>query len=278
MDSKRKLKLLSVIPIVSTIIIFFLTINKLKKEKASFKKWLIFNLIWFVSGMTMSVIGACLKTFNFPVLQAVIMWFIMVITNFSFISLHIPAGAASNKKQKKSPSIRNKIVLLILIFGIILSILVGFLFMMDESLSYPDNNGASDTSLCTIKIDEILNTVNNFSATWSAESYSGGKTNIKGKLEYADYDNIAFSCKRIDGIATLQATKVMDDIITIVIDSTVSAGNAEIFILIDNKYYCNVDMSSIQTLELNDISGKTIVVRMAAESAEVNVNIKRSIN
>lgn len=278
MDSKRKLKLISVIPIVSTIIIFFLTIGKLKKEKAPFKKWLIFNLIWIVSGITVGVIGAWFKNFNFPILQAVIMWLIMVITNFSFIGLHITTGVVPNKNQVLLPSVRNKIVLPILILGIIVSIFVGFLFMMDESLSYPDNNGASDTSLCTIEIDEILNTVNNFSAQSISESYTGGKTNINGELEYADYDNIAFSCKRINGIATLQATKVMDDRIKIVIDSTVSTGNAEIVILIDNNYYCNVDTGCIESLVLNDISGKTIIVRMATESAEVNVNIQRGIN
>lgn len=276
MNSKQ-LKYISVIPVVSTIVIFFVTLNKLKRQNASCKKWLFFNLIWFVSGITMCIVGALFKYISFPLLQAVVMWLIMVVTNLAFIQILIDPSTTPEKKQVKFLTIKHKAVLFILIPSAILSLLVSYLFMVEMSPSYPDNNGASDTSLCAIEIDEIINTANNFSALGIYESYTGEKTNVIGELEYADYDNITFACKKVDGITTLQATKVMSDTISIIIDSTVTAGNAEIIILVDNEYYCHVDTGCIQPVEINNISEKTIAVRLAAESAELNVTIKRNI-
>lgn len=277
MDWKKKQRLISLIPFVSTIIIFFVTIYNFKRENASYRKWFLFNLIWFATGITLCIVDAFFKTSNLSHLQTAIMWLILVISNFGFINIQIATNVVTEKKKAQIPSIQKKIVFSILIIGVILSILIGCLFMMDGSQGYTDNNGASDTSLCSIKIDEILNTSNNFSATLVSDSYTGGKTQVKGELEYADYDNVVFACKRIDGIITLQATKVTDDTITIVVDSSVKTGNAEILILVDDKYYCNVDTNRIQSIELSNISEKTIVVRMATESAEVNVNVIRSI-
>ena len=76
---------------------------------------------------------------------------------------------------------------------------------------------------------------------------------------------------------TLQATKTAQDNISIEISSELSEGNMEILIMIDNQYYSHVPINQTSTINLSNISEIMVTVQLAAESAKLNVSVKRYV-
>lgn len=278
MNYKKIQKAISIIPFVSTVIILIATIHNLKCQNAPFRKWIRFNLTFFVTGTALSILDAIFVNVNAPMMQVVITTLVLAIANFCFIDLQvIPTTPNKGRYQTQMTGFSKRgIILLIGLIGAVLSFLVVSLFLGSDSTSGLDANGPDDTSLSFITLDEILATVDNYSATWVQDSCKGQKTHVVGEMEDSDYDNISFRCKQVDGIRTLQSTKVATDSVTLNIESVMKSGNMEIVILLDDTYYCHVKTNCKQTIELNDIAGKTIIVRMAAESAEVDLTVTRS--
>ena len=96
-------------------------------------------------------------------------------------------------------------------------------------------------------------------------------------LEKYDYDRVTFSRQEVHGVRTLQATKTTCNTMILDVDSTVTCGNAELFIFVDDAYYQSIDINQVVSVQLEDITGKTVVVKIAAESAELNVFLKRTL-
>lgn len=163
------------------------------------------------------------------------------------------------------------VVIAIIIFAILYSIsLVCF-----PTVNIVDSNGTEKNSLAAITTDEIQSTTNHYTAIKAYSSSSGSKSNIRGKLEEFDYDEYSFSSEKISGIKTIMATKVDCNELTLYIDSKLSAGNMGIYILIDGQYYDCVEPDQAKTIVLQDIANKTIVVKLAAESADLSVTLVR---
>ncbi len=144
-------------------------------------------------------------------------------------------------------------------------------------VEFADTNGPDNFALNTITREDILNTRNNHSAIRSSKKYWGSGTKIRSGI-YQDYDcdNISCSYGRIDGICILQATKISGNSLTLNINSTVEEGNAEIVILIDGEYYCSVNVNQNQSITLQNISNKEIIVKLAGESAKMKVDVSRT--
>ena len=84
--------------------------------------------------------------------------------------------------------------------------------------------------------------------------------------------------KKFSGIDTLQATQTDSNSMTLTVESTLNSGNMEIIIVIDGEYYQHIPTGSKQTIVLEDIAGKLVLVKMAAESADVRVVVERVID
>jgi hypothetical protein len=59
------------------------------------------------------------------------------------------------------------------------------------------------------------------------------------------------------------------------VSSQLEEGNLEIIIVVDGEYYAHVPINQTSSVALSDIAGKTVLVKMAAESAKVSVVVKR---
>lgn len=140
-----------------------------------------------------------------------------------------------------------------------------------------DTNGPDNTNLTVITMDEILSDADEYSSYLSKSTRKGSQTNASGRLSTYDYQECSFSCKRISGVMTLQATKIPYNTLTLKCSSQLDAGNLEIVIVVDGEYYCHVPIDQIASVELTDIGSKTVVVKVAAESATLNVSVQRDV-
>lgn len=264
-------KKLYIIPFISTIVILLITLVELIRNKASRGIWFRFNLALFFSIAALGILTGLLASY----LRVVAYILALLVLNKYLINLQLLT--TSPKKERSVPVFSSRItIFLIGLIGAVISIVAVYIFLSNDSSSIRDMNGAEDTSLVSISVDEMLLTKGNYSATLVQASNSGQKTQVAKELEEYDSDNITFRCKKIDGVRTLQATKVPYDTVVISIESAIKSGNMEMIVLIDDTYYCHVPTNCMHKLEIKDAIGKTIIVRMAAESAEVEVTISRS--
>lgn len=83
------------------------------------------------------------------------------------------------------------------------------------------------------------------------------------------------SFEKIHGVVILQVTKVSVNIITLNIKSYVESGNAEIVIVIDGEYYCSVDVNQDQSIMIQDVREKEVIIKLAGEGAKIRIDVTR---
>ncbi len=141
---------------------------------------------------------------------------------------------------------------------------------------FVDTNGPEDFALTEITRNDILRKDNNYRSSMASERHSGYHTNIIGtRLRDCDYDHISRSFGKIHGVVILQATKISGNTLTLNINSSIESGNAEIVIIIDGEYYCSVDVNQNQSITLQNIANKEILVKLAGEAAKMKIDITR---
>lgn len=266
----------SIIPIWSTFFIAIVTMVELKRRKASVKLWAYFILTFFLFGIMVFLMNTFIMTGQHVVLNIIVSGLILAIANILFVEFQIiSAKPQSNKREK---SFNKKIVICCVMVGaVIAGIAILLSALLAPSVDIKDINGRENTSLAVIDTNDILSSTNNFSAFSSNSSQSGGHTGVVGKLKKYDYDKVTFRCKKISGIKTLQVTKAISDQMTLEIDSQLDTGNMEIIIIVDGDYYDRVAANKVSSVVLTGIIGKTVIVKMAAECATMNISIKRLV-
>ena len=160
---------------------------------------------------------------------------------------------------------------------VIVAILIAVIISLTSESDFIDTNGPENFALTEITRDDILIKDNNYRSSMVSEKHSGYHTNIIGtRLRDVDYDYISRSFGKIHGVIILQATKISGNTLTLNISSSMEAGNAEIVIIIDGEYYCSVDVNESQTVTLQDVSNKEIIVKLAAEDAKMKIDVTRA--
>lgn len=179
-----------------------------------------------------------------------------------------------NKKSKN----KLKFVLLITIpIVIILAFVIGLIIVFSSSSDFVDTNGPENFSLVELTRGDILKSDKNYRASMESKQRSGGRTYVVGtKFREYDRDCITVSYGKIHGVTILQATKMFGNTLTININSSIEKGNAEIIVTIDGEYYCSVPANQNQSITLQDVSGKEVIVKLAGEDAKIKVDIVRT--
>ena len=161
--------------------------------------------------------------------------------------------------------------------GAILAVLAFLLlFGFDLAGGIEDTNGALDTSLVTVTREDVLARENSYSAIMLQSRNVGSDTNVGGRFDEYDSDFCAVSARKISGVLTIQATNVNAEKLTLKIDSTLMAGNMEIFLIVDGEVMRMAEVNKTETITLMDIAGKDVVVKIGAESAQMEVSVKRT--
>ena len=198
---------------------------------------------------------------------------IELISSFDELSMHSNVENFENKKNKH----KLKLALLITIpTVIILALMIGIIIMFLTPSDFIDTNGSENFTLVELTKEDILKSDKNYSASMESIKCSGKRTYVVGtKFREHDHDCITASFGKIHGFTVLQATKIFDNTLTLNINSSVEKGNAEIIITVDGEYYCSIAVNQNQSITLQDISGKEIIVKLAGEDAKVKVDIIR---
>jgi hypothetical protein len=159
---------------------------------------------------------------------------------------------------------------------VIVAILIAVIISLTSESDFVDTNGPENFALTEITRDDILNKDNNYRSFMVSERHSGRHTNIIGtRLRDYDYDHISRSFGKIHGIVILQATKISGNTLTLNISSSVESGNAEIVIIVDGEYYCSVDVNQDQSITLQNVSNKEVIVKFAGEEAKMKIDVTR---
>jgi hypothetical protein len=160
--------------------------------------------------------------------------------------------------------------------AIIVAILIAVIISLASESNFVDTNGPENFALTEITRDDILSKNNNYRSSMVSEQHSGRHTNIIGtKLRDVDYDHISRSFGKIHGVVILQATKISGNTLTLNINSSVESGNAEIVIIVDGEYYCSVDVNQNQSITLQNIANKEIIIKLAGEGAKMKIDVTR---
>jgi len=243
----------------------------------SYKKILVVLLVSFLIMLTAIMIYLYMSASNeaFPetedLLIAILLLGLFVIP-FVFLIGNYAKKANARVIRIFFVIARYQLLLIFLIFC------VGFVLMCISNNSHiEDRNGSEQTNLAEIKREDILTSDDDFTAFSHGESFSGSRTNVDGELKKYDWQYCSFKSNKISGVKTLQATKTDSQTITLDFSSQLEKGNLEIVIIIDGKYYTNAFINESYSITLTDIAGKTVIVKLAAESASVNVSVSRKL-
>ena len=272
---QRFQKLSSVIPFYSSIFVFIVTMIELKRKNASAKDWFFFLLTFFLSGIFLYILNTVIMTGKYPILQLTASGLLLAAANI--ICVDIQANC-TQKSGTEKPNKRKKGLVYCIIAGVFFTIasIILLVSLFSPSINIEDSNG-DHTNLAVITMDEILTTDNHFSAFSSHFSNRGQKTKVGKALEDFDFDEVVFQCEKISGIKILQATKTECNQLTLNIESILESGNMEIIIMVNGEYYDSVAVNQTQTIVLNDIAEKQVVLKIAAESAKVRIAVTRTL-
>lgn len=164
---------------------------------------------------------------------------------------------------------------IICIFGF-----VGFrMVYLLNSGTIEDTNGPDDYSVVTITEEEIKNAVHSdYSAFVSGQSSDGEHSDIDDmSLENVDYDTTGYVANSLNGILIANVTKTDKNKLTLEITTEVYAGNAQVFIFIDDELYSEVEINKTRRVVLTDVAGKTVYVKAACEDARISIDVERKI-
>lgn len=140
-----------------------------------------------------------------------------------------------------------------------------------------DQNGPHNYALCQLTLEDLLSEHHSSNSFMSSRIQSGSATEVSGNLRNCDHTKCSFRAKKFSGIQAIHATKTDRDQLTLNIYSQVDAGNLEIVILVDDAYYAHVPVNTAQTITLEDVAQKLVVVKIAGESAAMEITVERML-
>lgn len=251
-------KFSSVIPFASSVFVFFATYIVLARKRATMKYWLLFILIWTLAFSVMTFVDAYLMSGLFPILNVIVSGGILAIANLFSVDLQIKCESYAEGTGKHWKII-SFVVVAVVLTAIVLATMISSLSNAMEHI--PDTNGDEDTSVTTYTLEQIVSAPNKSRSYMSGSGSSG--------------DESVFHAKKVSGIKTMQTTKSETDTLILNVDAVLNSGNMEVVIVIDGAYYAHVPLNTPQKIVLEDVAGKTVAVRFAAESADMSLTVVR---
>ena len=253
-------KISSVIPFASSVFVFFATYIVLARKRATMKNWLQFFLIWALAFVAVFVVDTYLMTGLHPILNVIASSALLALANLFSVDLQIKCESRT-EGSVVFPSIIGFVIVAVALTAIVLSTMISSLSKGMQHI--PDTNGVENTNVTTYTQEQLV------SAPDRSRSYMSGSNNVG--------DRSVFHAKKVSGINTMQTTKMETDTLILNVDAVLNSGNMEVVIVVDGAYYAHVPLNTPQKIVLEDVAGKTVTVRFAAESADMSLSVVREI-
>ncbi len=164
--------------------------------------------------------------------------------------------------------------------GILLSALTvysGVMFVAVSCQMVPDTNGPENHALSTYTQADVLESNRYCAAFHIIEGSSDEPTDVPGSNSQFDAERRRVICPLISGVSTVTATQGGEAPVTLNIYPKVTKGNLEVFVIVDGIIHTAVPVNEETTLRLEDVDGKLILVKYAAEDANINIHVERTI-
>ncbi len=267
------------LPILGSLIVFFATMLELLRKKAAPKYWAYYFLIFLGFGLLATLVPKFLMSSE----TALLRFLQFFVTSLILLGANIACVALQRKCPGEAVSEREKYIVLLWITVAVFAVLlvIGTVTLPLWTVEYEDLNGPADTSLNTITLDEVVKDIS-FRSVKSYSSHKGRHSQVQSGFEDYDWDECTLAGEKANGVTVLQATKTNSNHLTLTIQSQLKAGNAEIFIIIDREIVRRIPAAmpdgKLLTLEYDNIAGKNIQVKLAAESAEFEITVSRYIS
>lgn len=261
---------------VANLVMFFRRISEL--NRCGGKKRIQAGAICGGIVMASAVIQICIMLL-IPEIHAlygmVIAYFEPVVLNLLLIRLqerkdNVQDGTKDNKKKQ----LWIFVVAGIALVAVIAVVVVGAINRI-VSMEIKDQNGPEDTSLAVLTQEDLV-TGGSCTMTGHVQNKYGNKSQADSKYEDVDGATVSNSFGKVSGVYTVHATKISAQTLTLTITSILESGNMELAVIVDGEYYCNVPINQTATIELEDVSGKLVLVRLAGESAKAEVTVSRA--
>ena len=267
----------SVVPGISSALVFLVTMFDLKRRKATTKEWLKFMAIFFGFVILASVFNHFVMTGENPILNLIVFGIIMAFANYFCIEMQMSCESRTEAQEKQYKNIQKYAFIVGGVLAFI-GILAAVIIVATSGIEHiEDINGPDNTSLAVISLDDFVSGNNHYTASHIGYSENGEQTKVSGSLDEVDFDKCSWSSRKVSGIRTVQATQTDADSMTLIIGSTLNSGNMEIIIVVDGKCYQQISVNGVETITLDNIAGKLVLVKMAAESADMHVAVERII-
>ena len=251
-------KFSSVIPFASSVFVFFATYVVLARKRATMKYWLLFILIWTLAFSVMTFVDRYLMSGLFPVLNVIVSGGILAITNLFSVDLQIKCESYAEGTGKHWKII-SLVVVAVALTAIVLATMISSFSNAMEHI--PDTNGMENTNVTSYTQEQLVSAPDQRISYMSGSGFGG--------------DRGTFHAKKVSGIETVLTTESENDSLILEIDAKLNSGNMEVVIVVDGAYYAHVPLNTPQKIVLEDVAGKTVAVRFAAESADMSLTVVR---
>lgn len=182
-----------------------------------------------------------------------------------------------DEKRKRDSGVK-KYYIVVFLLTAVLSVMLLVTSLSRPRNKFEDTNGVEDFSLCHISLEEIVNCSISPNASFSGYGAYGNKSDVEGVDKSDDYDRVTYSARIMHGTSTINATQTNDkDTIKFVLNSKIKSGNGRVIVTVDNEYYDDFDLNCTDELVVKDARGKLVLVILAAESLNFELELNRQI-
>jgi len=257
---QRIQKISSVIPFASSVFVFFATYIVLARKRATMKNWLQFFLIWALAFVAVFVVDTYLMTGLHPILNVIASGALLALANLFSVDLQIKCESRT-EGSVVFPSIIGFAIVAVVLTAIVLATMISSFSNAMEHI--PDTNGMENTNVTSYTQEQLVSAPDQRISYMSGSGFGG--------------DRGTFHAKKVSGIETVLTTESENDSLILEIDAQLNSGNMEVVIVVDGAYYAHVPLNMPQKIVLEDVAGKTVTVRFAAESADMSLTVVREI-
>lgn len=268
----------SFVPFWSTLFVAVATYIDLTRKRAKMKYWAVYAVIFFISFLVLGAVNRFLLTGENLWINFLTSGLILFGTNYALVKLQLQCKVTSETEAAYTNSAKRRFPKWIIwvIVGSIATLGICVIMFFSDDSHIPDTNGI-DTNVVTISEEQITNSSVLSISTMASEGKKGGKTNVSTVERDCDYDIITLRSKKLSGVRRLQATQTECNTASFTVSSLLLEGNAQLFVYVNGEKYQEIPINQEVTFTLTDISSKLILIKIAAESANIEIEISRNV-
>lgn len=175
---------------------------------------------------------------------------------------------------------RKSIIIGSVVLGILIVLGFALTIYFSRFIKHIEDTNGDQTELVTINLsDEIQKKREIYVSTVASRRYSGGSSQVIGRLKDKDFDTLNYTVKKFSGVQTLLATQLNEnETLQLTIDNKLKGGNLEIVIVDpNNQIIQEVPVNTIETIQIDATRKGTYRVVIGGESANFTIEINRQI-